>query len=143
MPWKITAVSFIIPENGNNSQKYLDKYQYASTLDRSAYIKKLFSIAKDEPQLKNDWIQIIYEEKSDQPIGILVQNQISDIGINGVNLGMSAKEIMGIYPEAVEQCVLYDEKTVKYILLEDENYRYYYVETGGFGETTKLYIEKI
>ena len=30
---EITAVSFIIPENGCNSQKYLTKYQYVSTLD--------------------------------------------------------------------------------------------------------------
>lgn len=111
-------------------------------MNRSAYIEKLFSISKNEPQIKNDWIQIIYKEENNQPIGILVQNQLSGIGIDGVKLGMNVKEIMGVFPNAVEESVLYDGETVKYILLEDENFRYYYVETGGFGETTKLYIEK-
>ena len=111
-------------------------------MNKSAYIEKLFSISKNEPQIKNDWIQIIYKEENDQPIGILVQNQMSGIGIDGVKLGMSAKEIMDIFPDATEESILYDGETVKYILLEDENYRYYYVKTGGFGETTKLYIEK-
>ena len=111
-------------------------------MNKSAYIEKLFSISKNEPQIKNDWMQIIYTEENDLPIGILVQNQMSDIGIDGVKLGMSAKEIMDIFPDATEESILYDGETVKYILLEDENYRYYYVKTGGFGETTKLYIEK-
>ena len=111
-------------------------------MNKSAYIEKLFSISKNEPQIKNDWMQIIYKEENDQPIGILVQNQMSDIGIDGVKLGMSAKEIMDIFPNATEESILYDGETVKYILLEDEDYRYYYVKAGGFGETTKLYIEK-
>ena len=112
----------------------------AIELDCKAYLEKLFTIRKDEFQIESDCLRLIYEEENDYPVGVYIQNQLSDIGLEDAKLGMNIFDIREIFPEAVEDRVEYHGKMIHYLLVEDDAFKYYSIENGGWGEITELYI---
>lgn len=110
--------------------------------DSKAYIEKLFSIRKGEPYVESDWLSLIYEEDQDKPSGIYIQNQLSQVGLENVELGMTFSEIKEIIPESVEKQEWDNGTEVCYLLIEDEEFCYYYIGVGGDDEAAKLYIER-
>lgn len=110
--------------------------------DGKAYIEKLFNIRKGEPYVESDWLSLIYEEDQDKPSGIYIQNQLSQVGLENIELGMTFSEIKAIIPESAERQEWDNGTEIRYLLIEDEEFCYYYIGVGGDDEAAKLYIER-
>lgn len=109
--------------------------------DSKAYIEKLFSIRKGETYVESDWLSLIYEKDHDEPSGIYIQNQLSQVGVENIELGMTFAEIKKIIPESVEKQEWDNGTETRYLLIEDDEFCYYYIGAGGDDEAVELYIE--
>ena len=114
----------------------------AIELDCKAYLEKLFTIRKDELQIESDWLRLIYEEENEYPVGICIQNQLSDIGLEGAKLGMNFHDIMETMPEAIRDREEYDGEMIDYLLLEDERFKYFFFSAAGNLDIRNLYITR-